>query len=115
MLVTGLVGKPTAPFYFGASKYAGRNSCTAHRIGFTAVANHDTNTADRRGAGHGRGGRRANPTAPPPPQQQPHPVARRENGQFAAPPTDFAYEPWKPQFDADEEVAEPITKNMTGL
>ena len=52
---------------------------------------------------------------PPPPQQQPHPVARRENGQFAAPPTDFAYEPWKPQFDADEEVAEPITKNMTAL
>lgn len=52
------------------------------------------------------------PQAPPP--QQP-PPQRRENGQFAAAPTDFSYEPWKPQFDDDADVAEPIVKNMTSM
>jgi hypothetical protein len=55
-------------------------------------------------------------------QQPPAPIVRRENGQFAPAPApaapvpgDFAYEPWKPEFTQDDEVAEPITKNMTGL
>jgi hypothetical protein len=55
-------------------------------------------------------------------QQGPPPVPRRDNGQFAPAPApaapvpgDFAYEPWKPEFAQDDEVAEPITKNMTGL
>jgi hypothetical protein len=55
---------------------------------------------------------------PPPVQQAPPPPPRRENGRFAADaPPEFAYEPFKLQFDPTDEINEtnPLVKNMTGL